>query len=72
MVHVKNNKVELDGSPRELCIDLACLVASIYGEAIKVYGEKEAKRRMQNAIGVGFAYKEKEDELSSNYWKNHK
>lgn len=70
MVHVKNNKVELDGSPRELCIDLACLVASIYGVTIKRYGEKEAKRRMQNAIGVGFAYKEKENEYFYCNWQN--
>lgn len=69
MVHVKTNKVDLNGSPRELCIDLACLIASVYKETAKQYGEKEAKRRMKNAIEVGFAYKEKEDEFSSNFRK---
>lgn len=58
MVKVMKSKVELDGKPRELCVDLASLVSSMYGELSKEYGKDEAKRRMQNAVDVGFAYEE--------------
>ena len=58
MLHVKRNKIELEGKPRELCIDLAYLVSALYSELKDVYGAKEAKRRMQNAVDVGFAYEE--------------
>ena len=61
MLHVKKNKVELEGKPRELCIDLAYLVSSLYGELKDVYGKEEAKRRMQNAVDVGCAYEEREN-----------
>lgn len=61
MLSVTKSKVELNGKPRELCIDLASLISAMYGQLSTVYGEEEAKIRMQNAVDVGFAYEEREN-----------